>query len=225
MTDMAATLVSFGLSQDATDRFEKTVETPAALHTQRWDGIWCAILADRFAAGAIPPVSHIAGNPPWVKWSHLPPAYAAFIKPMCLEMNVFSQDRWVGGIESDISTVITFKAITKWLAPNGRLAFFITPTVFANESSQGFRRFERHDGTPLAAILEVEDYKAIVFFDGVTNYPALLIVQEGCPTRYREKLPVQLVRYIAAMLYDRHLEDGSLMGSLENLTDLRSGTL
>ena len=146
--------------------------------------IWCPILADRFAAGAIPRVSHIAGNPPWVKWSHLPPAYAEFIKPMCQAMNVFSEDRYVGGIESDISTVITFQAAMKWLAPRGHLAFFITATVFANESSQGFRRFARHDGTPIAQILSVEDYKAIAPFEGVTNHPALLIVQEGSATAY-----------------------------------------
>ena len=28
---------------------------------------------------------------------------------MCQAMNVFSEDRYVGGIESDISTVITFQ--------------------------------------------------------------------------------------------------------------------
>ena len=74
-------------------------------------------------------------------------------------MNVFSADRYVGGIESDISTIITFKAIRRWLAPHGRLAFFITATVFSNESSQGFRRFEYNDGTPMAAVLGVEDYQ------------------------------------------------------------------
>jgi hypothetical protein len=154
------------------------------LHAQCWDGIWCPILADRFAAGAIRPVSHIAGNPPWVKWSHLPPAYAEFIKPICLEMNVFSQDRYVGGIESDISTVITFRAAMKWLGPRGRLAFFITATVFANESSQGFRRFARKDGTPIARILTVEDFKAVAPFEGVVNHPALLMVRQGGATRY-----------------------------------------
>ena len=72
----------------------------------------------------------------------------------------------------------------KWLAPRGRLAFFITATVFSNESSQGFRRFAYHDGTPIAQILAVEDYKAISPFGGVTNHPALLIVREGAATRY-----------------------------------------
>ena len=166
-----------------------TIRVLAQLHQEHWDGIWCPILADRFAAGAIGRSSHIAGNPPWVKWSHLPPNYAEFIKPQCLQMNVFSEDQYVGGIESDISTVITFQAIRKWLAPQGRLAFFITATVFANESSQGFRRFAFPDGSPMCHVVSVEDFKHMRAFKDVTNHPALLIVQQGgatsFPVRYR----------------------------------------
>ena len=178
------TLTLIPLSSEDLKRFTVTVETLVEMHRQGWDGIWCAILADRFAAGAIGKVSHLAGNPPWVNRSHLPPEYAKFIKPQCLEMNVFSADRYVGGIESDISTIITFKAIRRWLAPHGRLAFFITATVFSNESSQGFRRFEYNDGTPMAAVLGVEDYKAIAPFEGATNHPALLLIENGGRTQY-----------------------------------------
>ena len=167
----------------------ETIRVLVELHEEKWDGIWCSIIADRFAAGAIPKMSHIAGNPPWVKWSHLPTPYADFIKPQCLEINVFSEDRYVGGIESDISTVITFQAIRKWLAPSGRLAFFITATVFSNESSQGFRRFAFPDGLPMCQVLAVEDFKDMQAFNGVTNHPALLIVEGGnatsFPVRYR----------------------------------------
>ena len=107
-----------------------TMRTLVTLHQQKWDGIWCAILAERFAAGAIPRVATIAGNPPWVKWSHLPPDYAAFIQPQCRRLGVFSDAVWVGGIEADISTVITYEAVRKWLAPGGRLGFLITGPVF-----------------------------------------------------------------------------------------------
>jgi hypothetical protein len=170
MDDLQPALAPFMFSPETILRFRETVRALIDLHGEHWDGIWCAILADRFAAGAIRPLSHIAGNPPWVKWSHLPPAYAEFIKPLCQAMNVFSEDRYVGGIESDISTVITFQAIRKWLAPAGKLGFFITATVFSNESSQGFRRFEDDDGNPIAAVLRVEDFKTLAPFDGVTNH-------------------------------------------------------
>ena len=162
----------------------QTVNTLIMLHKNHWDGIWCSILADRFAVGAIPQVSHIAGNPPWVKWSHLPETYANFIKPYCQAMNVFSEDSYVGGIESDISTVITFQAVRKWLAPGGLLAFYITATVFANESSQGFRRFAYPDGKPMCKIVSVEDFQSIRPFVGVSNHPALLLVKAGTSTQF-----------------------------------------
>ena len=172
------------LGAEEKDAVTYTVSQLIALHKDNWDGIWCPIIADRFAVGSIPRVSHIAGNPPWVKWSHLPPDYAAFIKPLCSNINVFSDARYVGGIESDISTVITFFAINKWLAPRGSLAFYITATVFSNESSQGFRRFENPDGSPMCKIRRVEDFKQIDPFQGVTNHPALLLLLEGSETCY-----------------------------------------
>lgn len=161
-----------------------TVATLHDLHARGWDGIWCAILADRFAAGAIHDVSHIIGNPPWVKWSHLPPEYAEFIKPLCQALNAFSEDRYVGGIESDISTIITMQAVTNWLRPGGTLAFLITATLFSNESSQGFRRMESNTGETLAGFQFVEDLKAIAPFDGVTNHPSLMVLREGTRTEY-----------------------------------------
>ena len=184
MRDLGPDLSGFHFPGDVLTRIQRTIEALIDLHGRGWDGIWCAILADRFAAGAIRRVTHIAGNPPWVKWSHLPPAYAEFIKPLCQSMNVFSEDRYVGGIESDISTVITFKAIMKWLAPSGKLGFFITATVFSNESSQGFRRFEDDDGSPIAAVLGVQDFKALAPFEGVSNHPSLLVVEQGRRTEY-----------------------------------------
>lgn len=154
----------------------QTVRELLDLHRRRWDGIWCPIIADRFAVAAIPEVSHIAGNPPWVKWAHLPEKYAAFVKPLCEQVNVFSDHRYAGGIESDISTVITFQSVRRWLAPGGRLAFYITATVFSNESSQGFRLFQDSDGNPICRIDRVEDFKQINPFRGVTNHAALLLL-------------------------------------------------
>ncbi|MBI1915086.1 MAG: N-6 DNA methylase [Planctomycetes bacterium] len=156
----------------------------AELHHRQWDGIWCSILAERFAAGAIPPSKFVCGNPPWVKWSHLPPDYADFIKDRCLELGVFSQDRWVGGIESDISTVITYEAVEKWLQPKGKLAFFITGTVFANESSQGFRRFKMDKAGIRMGHVSVEDFSAVAPFEGVSNHATLLILERDAPLSY-----------------------------------------
>ena len=94
------------------------------------------------------------------------------------------EDRWVGGIESDISTVITYEAVRRWLGQDGTLAFFITGTVFANESSQGFRRWQLDDGSAQMRVIRVEGFDHLRPFDGISNHPALLIVRRDQPTTY-----------------------------------------
>ncbi len=192
LAELVAGPAAVGLDGTAVEHLRLTIIALIGLHTAGWNGIWCSVLADRFAAGAVPPAAVIAGNPPWVKWSHLPPEYAEFIKPHCLALGVFSEDAWVGGIESDISTVITYEALSRYCAPKGTLAFFITGTVFANESSQGFRRWrlpDLTDHTPSNpepfTVVSVEDFAAVAPFEGVSNHPTLLILRRnGKPTVY-----------------------------------------
>lgn len=161
-----------------------TVANLVQLHDQGWNGIWCSILADRFAAGAIPRSSHICGNPPWVKWSNLPKAYAQSIQQHCRGLGVFSTDKWVGGIESDISTVITYQAVKHYLAHDGRLGFFLPGSVFTTESSAGFRRFSIDNGSLPCRVLLVEDYQDIRPFDGVSNHPTFLMIQRDATTAF-----------------------------------------
>jgi len=187
--DVIHTIIHAEFHLDYLTSFERqvlldTITTLMDFHSSGWDSIWTAILADRFAAAIIPRVKFIVGNPPWVKWSHLPPEYAAFIKDRCLRLGVFSQDRWVGGIESDISTVVTYEVIDKWLAPQGRMAFLITGTVFANESSQGFRRFHLQHRDLKVKVLRVEDFSAVAPFEGVSNFPTLLVLERDGTTEY-----------------------------------------
>ncbi len=115
----------------------------------------------------------VVGNPPWVRWSALPPAYAARVKAL----GAVGRDRWVGGIEPDVATVITQHAVRSLLAPGGTLAFVITGTVFANESSERFRRFAG------AKVRLVEDYTAVKPFAEATH-PTLLVLRKGEPTTY-----------------------------------------
>lgn len=184
---------SLQLNNSENEALISSLETLVKMHQKGWDGIWCQILAERFSAATIPRVNHIAGNPPWVKWSNLPPEYAEFLKPRCLELGIFSTDRWVGGIESDISTIVTYQVVDKWLAKNGKIAFLITGTVFANESSQGFRRFNCPQKGIEIGVEKVEDYKNIKPFDGVSNHPTLLIASKGKTTTY--PLPYVLWKY------------------------------
>lgn len=179
-----ADLQAVGLDPSDINIVSTTVDNLVELHDQGWNGIWCSILADRFAAGAIPPSSHICGNPPWVKWSNLPKDYAQSIQKYCKGLGVFSTDKWVGGIESDISTVITYQAVKHYLARDGRLGFFLPGSVFTTESSAGFRRFSIDNGSLQCRVLLVEDYQDIKPFDGVSNHPTFLMLQRDAETKF-----------------------------------------
>lgn len=183
---IAARLPEIEWTAAENDALAGTMTTLARLHAHEWDGIWCPILADRFAAAAIPPVSHIGGNPPWVKWSHLPTVYAADIKPLCRSLSVFSSDTYTGGIQADIATVITFSVIKRWLKDGGKLGFYITGTVFSNESSPGFRRFriDTPKGAIQCRVMAVEDFQTIQPFDGATTHAALLLLHRHRSARY-----------------------------------------
>lgn len=182
------------LDERMTNELSKTVYNLVDLHRNHWNGIWCLILFDRIEAGCIRDIDLVVGNPPWVKWSNLPRAYAEFIKPLCDRMNIFSEDVWVGGIQSDISTVVTQHALERFVKKGGSLAFLITGTVFKNESSQGFRRWTldiKNETEPLDVEI-VEDYALLRPFEGVTNWPTLLLIRRnGKPTEY----PVKYRRY------------------------------
>lgn len=177
-------LQAMGLGISDISVVSTTVGNLVELHDQGWNGIWCSILADRFAAGAIPVSSHICGNPPWVKWSNLPKDYAQSIQKHCRGLGVFSTDKWVGGIESDISTVITYQTVKHYLARDGRLGFFLPGSVFTTESSAGFRGFSIDNGSLQCRVLLVEDYQEIKPFDGVSNHPTFLVLQRDAATEF-----------------------------------------
>lgn len=172
-----------------------TIRDLIALHHSHWNGIWCLILFDRIMAGCVSEIDMVIGNPPWVKWSHLPRQYAEFIKPLCDQMDVFSDAVWVGGIQSDISTVVTYHTLSRFVKVGGTLAFLITGSVFKNESSQGFRKWQlkTESGIEPFQVELVEDYKEISPFEGVANWPTLLLIKRNNQTT---KYPVPYINWV-----------------------------
>lgn len=202
-----------GLDKQSADTLRQTILDLVDLHRNHWNGIWCLILFDRIEAGCVNDVDLVAGNPPWVKWSNLPRPYAEFIKPICDRMDIFSEDSWVGGIQSDISTVVTYHALERFVAKGGSLAFLITGTVFKNESSQGFRRWNLRTpkGDEPMTVEIVEDYAPLRPFEGVANWPTLLLIRRnGKTTNY----PVKYRKYIKSKTSGNNSEE---LASYEDL--------
>ncbi len=153
------------------------------LDEQEWNKIWCRIITNRFAAVVVGEFDFIVGNPPWVVWSNLPASYRDAVKHVCDRYNIFSDDAWVGGIESDISTVMTYAAADRWLKVGGALGFVITQSVFKTKSAQGFRRFQIPGGAALK-VVHVDDMVSLRPFEDAANRTATLFLRKGEPTTY-----------------------------------------
>lgn len=150
-----------------------------SLEENRWDGIWCNVIKNYFATACLPAFDVIVGNPPWVRWSELPEAYRNTIKAFCKSYNLFSSDRFVGGVESDISTMVLYSAADKWLKDKGTLSMLITRTVFKTESSEGFRCFSIPTTGIKLKVCSVDDFTALRPFDNAVNKPTLLTLKKN----------------------------------------------
>ena len=60
------------------------------LHKNNWDGIWVRITTNFMLIARLSEFDIIVGNPPWVKWEHLPTVYANRIKELCDIKHIFS---------------------------------------------------------------------------------------------------------------------------------------
>jgi SAM-dependent methyltransferase len=140
-------------------------------------------LSDSFASASVGEFDIIAGNPPWLRWTRLPISYRETIKDYCVSYGLFSQDTYVGGIETDISTIVTYSATEKWLKNGGILGFLLPQTVFKNESSEGFRKFILPEGTGLQ-VIEAHDMSELKPFGNVANKTSALFLRKGAVTSY-----------------------------------------
>ena len=111
------------------------------LHKNNWDGIWIRIVTNFMLIARLEKCDLIVGNPPWVKWEHLPALYASKIKSECNIRHIFSADGQFGGTQLNICALISNVAATNWLKPKGILAFLMPDSIMSQNSYEGFRNF------------------------------------------------------------------------------------
>jgi hypothetical protein len=155
-------------------QLKETYDQVLALHRKNWNGIWFRIVRNFFWSATAGSFDAIVGNPPWVRWSNLPQAYRDRAKPTCEKYAIFSDTKFHGGNELDISAMITYTTADKWLVDEGRLIFVITQTVFQSPSSQGFRRFRINTNDSLVPLC-VDDMKDLKPFPDAANKTAVVV--------------------------------------------------
>ena len=170
------------LSESVVERLRCFYDVIESLEFRDWDKIWCRIIKNNFSPHGFSSFDLIIGNPPWVRWSRLPKTYRSRVKRFCHYYGLVSGQGYTGGIESDISTVITFSAADNWLRDGGLIAFLITWTVFKSSSARGFRLGNLPGGAGLKVKL-IEDMTKLQPFPDATNETAVYIAEKVRPSR------------------------------------------
>ena len=112
------------------------------LHKNKWDGIWIRIATNFMLIARLKKHDLIVGNPPWVKWEHLPAAYTRKIKDFCDVRHIFCNDGGMyGGAQLNICALISNVAATNWLDSSGVIAFLMPDSLMSQNSYEEFRNF------------------------------------------------------------------------------------
>lgn len=111
------------------------------LHKKNWDGIWVRIATNFMLIARLQKFDLIVGNPPWVKWEHLPSLYAAKIKELCNIRHIFSTRGRFGGTQLNICALISNVSATNWLKDTGVQAFLMPDSIMSQNSYEEFRYF------------------------------------------------------------------------------------
>lgn len=166
----------------------KTYEKLLDLEEKGINGIWGRIIKNAFAPFFVGQFDFAVGNPPWVNWEDLPQSYRDQTKKLWQSYGLFSltgHAARLGGGKKDISMLMMYVAIDKYLKDKCKLCFVITQTLFKTQGAgDGFRNFRIGEkGTPFR-IDQVDDMVELQPFEGATNKTAVVLCTKGEQTKY-----------------------------------------
>ncbi|MEW6458813.1 MAG: hypothetical protein AB1441_07075 [Bacillota bacterium] len=157
------------------------------LHEEGLNGVWARIIKNAFAPLFLERHHYIVGNPPWVNWEHLPEDYRMQSRALWEHYGLFphtGMDTILGKGKKDISMIMTYVAVDRYLRQGGKLGFVLSQSLFKTSGAgQGFRKFVLPDGTPFGP-LAVEDMVDLKPFEGATNRTAVAVFAKGYTVRY-----------------------------------------
>lgn len=149
--------------------------------------IWARIIKNSFAPLFLEKFDYVIGNPPWINWENLPDDYRQDTAYLWQKYKLFSHTGLrarLGSAKDDLSVIMTYVAIDRYLKDRGKLGFIITQSLFKTVGGgEGFRRFQLGDNEYFR-ILAVDDMVELKPFEGVGNRTAIFVTQKGDKTSY-----------------------------------------
>ncbi len=123
----------------------------------------------------------VVGNPPWVNWEYLPPRYRAKSQHLWPEYGLFNaKGRDLSFSKEDISILITYVVIDRFLKERGLLSFVLRQAMFKSaQNGVGFRRFRLGKDGAEFRVMQVDDLSGVKTFEGINTRSALVLIRKG----------------------------------------------
>lgn len=123
----------------------------------------------------------VVGNPPWVNWEYLPQKYKAKSQHLWPEYGLFNaKGRDLSFSKEDISILVTYVVIDRFLKENGFLSFVLRQAMFKSaQNGVGFRRFKLEKGDTDFRVLQVDDLCGVKPFEGINSRSALVLIKKN----------------------------------------------
>ena len=123
----------------------------------------------------------VVGNPPWIRFSDLPPETQARAAAWARDYDLLPRSSYHGGSELDVSAVFAYRMLDAHLKPAGRAALVMPACLLRSSASANFRRFCLPGPIPLQ-LEHVTDFGTVRVFPDATNRTALLCWTKGRAT-------------------------------------------
>lgn len=123
----------------------------------------------------------VVGNPPWVNWEYLPQKYKVKSQHLWPEYGLFNaKGRDLSFSKEDISILVTYVVIDRFLNENGYLSFVLRQAMFKSaQNGVGFRRFKLEKGDTDFRVLQVDDLCGVKPFEGINSRSALVLIKKN----------------------------------------------
>lgn len=166
---------------------DETFDKLINLERRGINGVWARIIKNAFAPLFVGRFDMVVGNPPWVNWEALPNNYREELKPIFINYGLFSlsgKEARYGGGKKDLSMLMFYVSIDKFLKNEGKICFVITQSLFKTQGAgDGFRRF-RLGGKEAFKVTCVDDMVNLLPFDSAANRTSVILAQKNGETTY-----------------------------------------
>lgn len=129
---------------------------------------------------------YIVGNPPWVNWEYMPEKYRIQHAQLWQYYGLFPKKGLNSNfIKEDISVLLTYVAMDKYLKNGGKIGFLVKETLFKSiKQGAGFRKFKIIPKEIDLRVLRVDDLTKIKPFKDAVTRTTIIYIEKGKKTNY-----------------------------------------